>query len=447
MNIVRGVLMLALSSSAALAQTVTMLDDGELAVIATTNAGVQEPSVPAHLDGVRLNDPRTSGPDLFDVIELYDRVPGSSSYPLTFADIVANGYVRPLVQQADGTTGAIGTSVIAGAAFRPQNGVLDLVPDMSRADLALGGVARVRVEATGSFGGRASIVSRRSYPEPSIGRSEVIIDYSWTARQNIVMPTINAGRGNDCFRLVMLSSMLADIRGGVYDANYLMVQDRQGRRRTVALDESARNQHLFASPRPTGVGMSFALLKDTAATWNPGSPSIEIEIVSASKELGQLGVQGWRLDSLDPNDDSLGVWLEWMDVPEVVSAGTEIRISLRVIATAPTDPGDLDHDLDIDCVDVAALDTLLGRRLPDPTFDAYADLDRNGIINAADRALLVAMLEDPPADWNGSGVVNSQDFFDFLTSFFSDVADFNADGVTNSQDFFDFLGAFFGGCI
>ena len=65
------------------------------------------------------------------------------------------------------------------------------------------------------------------------------------------------------------------------------------------------------------MGRSFALLKDNGATWNAGSPSIEIEIVAASVPIGQLGVQGWRLDSTNPNDDSLSVWLEWMDVPAV----------------------------------------------------------------------------------------------------------------------------------
>lgn len=428
------------------AQSVTFFDDGQLALVAITNPGVQEPSIPLFLHGVPVNDPGTPGTDLFDIVNFFDRVPGTSSFPLTFADIIANGYIRPLVQRSDGTTGSIGTSVVSGPGFRAAGESLRIVPSMARADVEIGGESRVVIQGTGAYGSRASLASRRAYPDPIVGQSEVRIEYTWTAMQDIVMPSPGQGRGNDCFRLVMFSSMLADLEGGVYDAKYLAVTDEQGRRRTIALDESVRNAHLFASPRATAVGGSFALLKDNAATWNPGSPSIEIIIDEVTGPVGQLGVQGWRLDSANPNDDSLSVWLEWVDVPPVVTAGTTVGVSLTVVATPPTDPGDLDHNGTIDCADVAILEGLLGLPLSHPEFDAYADLDGDGFINGEDRTLLVERLEKLPADWNGSGMVNSQDLFDFLRDFFAGSADFNGDGFTNSQDFFDFLGAFFGGC-
>src|SRR5688572_10170072 len=102
------------TTGASLAQMVTFHDDGQLALVALTNVGVQEPSVPLYRNGVRVNDPGTPGADLFDIVNFHDRVPGTSSHPLTFADIIANGYIRPLVQRADGSTGSIGTSVVAG---------------------------------------------------------------------------------------------------------------------------------------------------------------------------------------------------------------------------------------------------------------------------------------------------------------------------------------------
>jgi len=106
----------------------------------------------------------------------------------------------------------------------------------------------------------------------------------------------------------------------------------------------------------------------------------------------------------------------------------------------------MNHDGVLDCNDVALLSALIGVGATDPTYDVYADLDRNGVINAADRAILLSRLTSLPADWNHSGSVTSEDFFAFIASFFAGHADFNQDGVTTSQDFFEFLVAFFNGC-
>ena len=59
-------LLAAFTSSASAQQSFIFFDNGELALIARTNPGVQEPSVPLYLNGVRVNDPGTTGADLFD---------------------------------------------------------------------------------------------------------------------------------------------------------------------------------------------------------------------------------------------------------------------------------------------------------------------------------------------------------------------------------------------
>jgi hypothetical protein len=290
-------------------------------------------------------------------------------------------------------------------------------------------------------------VCTRGYPDPLIGASTINVHSTWTALQTIVLPGPGVGgRGSDALRLMTLSSMLASVSQGLYDADYLAIQDPAGNRRTIRLSDQLRNAHLFNAAMPTAVGQSFALLKDNRATWNAGSPSIEVRIVSVSAGVGQLGVQAYRLDSSNPNDDSLSVWLEWVDAPPSIGAGTVVEVSFQIVATPSTDPGDINHDGVFDCADVALLDALLGVTISDPSYDAYADLNADGVIDDADRALLLGMVSPRSADWNHNGRVDSQDFFDFVASFFAGSADFNRDGVTNSQDFFDFVRAFFDGC-
>lgn len=422
----------------------------DYALRAVLSGGVLEAGVPLDHNGVRVNDPGTSGSDFFTIVELYDRVPGTGSYPLTAADIVANGYARPLVQNPDGSTSAFGTSVITGPSFRPQGEPIDLIPLMFRADVTTGAAERILIEGRGTYDGRAEVVCRRAYPDPAVGRTEVLVTYTWTAQAAITLPGGSGGRGFDAFRLCTLSSMLADAGGGVYDARYLSVVDPQGRRRTVALENPGAAQHLVGPPRPIAPGGSFALLKDRAATWNPLSPSVEVvvESVGGSVPPPQLGVNAWILGSTNPNDDSLNVWLEWLDAPATIPAGTTLEVSLRIVATPATDPGDLDHDGDLDCHDLVLLDALLGTAEADPAFDAYADLDADGDVDAADRAALAAMGGTYRADVNADGELSVADFAAFRALYLAGDpgADFSGDGTLSVADFTAFRASYLAGC-
>lgn len=429
------------------AQNYKCYDDGEVALLAIPDGGVLEPAIPLFLQGLRVDNPDTSGPDTYTIIDFYDRVPGTGSYPLTAADIIANGYIRPLVQRADGTGSAIGTSIVTGPSFRETGHALDLIPDMTSAAITIGqpdGDDRVTITGRGLYPDRATLTCQRSWPDPAVGRTETIITYTWIATTDIPLPGDSSGRGFDAFRLVMFSSMLANLQTGEYDARYLQTLDPQGRRRTVELRDQPRARHLFTTPQPITPGGSFALLKDNAATWNPGSPSIEIILESVSDPVHQLGVQGYLAATTDHNDDSLSVWLEWLDAPPVVPAGTHIQARFRVIATPATDPGDLDHDGAFTTRDGVRLFALLGATEPDPDFDAYADLDRDRAVTDADYHALATLLGADPADLNRDGAINTIDVLVFLARYASNdpLADLNADGKVNTIDALLYLNLF-----
>lgn len=421
-------------------QTFKFFDDGDRALLAVQNAGVIEPSVPLYHQDMRVVGPGGQ-PDLWDIVESYDRVPGTGSYPLTWADIIANGYIRPLVQHADGLTGSIGTSVVTQPAFRPVGRPLDTVPDVLRTDVDTAAQPVVFVVGTADYAGRATLTCRREYLEPDIGRTQCLVTYTWAASQEISL----AGAGFDAFRLAWFSSMFADGPGGVYDARYLGIRaSATAPPWIVRLDGFARGGHLFVQPRPIGVGGGVTLFKDNAGTWNPGSPSIEIRMVGASAPVGSLGVQGYLASTTNPNDDSLSVWVEWIDAPDVIAAGTTLSVGFLVTATDPTDPGDITHDGQIDIRDAWRILALEGRTPQSPDFDGYADLDSSDLIDRADYDIVVASLPRHPADLAEPPGVDGADFFAFLDLFVGGdpLADVTHDGGHDAADFFAFLDVF-----
>lgn len=434
-------------SAAASAQSYSFFDNGEVALLAIPDGGVLEPGVPLSLNGVPVMDPDNPGDGTFTIIDFYDRVPGTGSYPLSGADIIANGFVRPLVQLEDGTSSAFGTSIVTGPSFRAAGEPLDLIPDMLGADVVIGqndAEDRIAVENAGVYSTCATVTTRHLWPDPAIGRTEVVVGYVWEATADITLASGSTGRGFDAFRLVMFSSMLADSGGGVYDARYLRVAPADGPARTIEIPDSPRNRHLFASPAPVGVSGSFALLKDTLATWNAGGPSVEIVVEEVSAPVGQVGVQAYLAGTTDPNDDSLSVWLEWVDAPAVVSAGTRIEARFRIVATPPTDLGDLDHDGAYTRSDAVRAFVLRGRVESDADFDAYADMDRDRVIEQEDFEAVVSLVGEHPADFNSDGTVDTVDVLRFLNAYTAGdaEADYTSDGVVNTSDVLLFLNLF-----
>jgi len=160
-----------------------------------------------------------------------------------------------------------------------------------------------------------------------------------------------------------------------------------------------------------------------------------------------LDVRRWRVSAIfgTPYVDQADGYFAWTDV------GFDALV------------GDLNSDHVVDSLDAALFDSTLAGMdgsssdadgavdgmvvVPSrgPNFSVM-DFNNDGVVNSADRAVIVPPPPPCPVDWNHDGAVNSQDYFAFLDAFFIGNADFNHDSVTNSQDLFDFMAMFLAGC-
>ena len=369
----------------ALAQDVTFYDDGLIALRAADGGALEQP-VPLFHNGASIGSHK--------LVEAFVNVPGTTSWPLTVVDLHANTFMRATYQRATGTTGALGTSVVGSVSYRTAQG-LQFIPQVGRGDVFTDGQADYESRIEGTFGGEATLVTTRSFDRPGLGRTSVDFTVTFTAEQDIVLDSSPFNVGNDRFRLTTISSMFAG--GGVYDADRVRWQRADGSEASFGLAaDTPRNAHLFAEPEP--IGRRVELVNSPGASWFPDSPTVSLEVIDDGGM--SLGVQGYLAGTLDPNDDSLSVWLEWLDAPDVVAAGTSIEASFRMTAHPPGQglvnalPGDMNRDGVVDTGDVAPFVLALT--------DEQAYVDQYGI--------------DPvwPGDVNGDGVLDTGDVAPFV---------------------------------
>jgi hypothetical protein len=315
----------AIAANSVQAADVSIFDDGELALWGRESpSGIVEPAVPTYYGGILRGS--------FKVLEASDKVPGQFSWPLTLADLVANTYLRPTYQMADGTSGSLGTSVVGTASYRTAAG-LQYIASISQAEVFTGGSDRLRTVLSGQFGSDATVRSTRTFPDPPIGSTSVGLTVRFETQHAI--PLDAALLGNDALRLVGMSSMFADHTQ--YDADYLRWVDPGGTVHTLQLtDATQRDSHLFSSPMEIAGGGYFELIKEPGSSWYPTSPSIRIDLESLTGLTGRVGIQGWLAATTNPTDDSLSVWLEWLDAPATIPSGATYEMSYTVTATPPS---------------------------------------------------------------------------------------------------------------
>ena len=302
----------------------TCFDNNEFSVHTTNPAGIGEPAVAVLCNGIALGPARA--------VEINSRVPGTTSYPLTYVDIVANAFARGAPQRANGTS-QLSLSTIGSYSLRPTDGTLRLVPSVDSVAIDASTNAGYHSTFTGHMDDGsgnliAEIASQRSLSPPEIGRTSVRFDQSFFASRDIDLATGAHFSYNDRLRIFTLSSMFASPTQ--YDTNVIQWLDRNGQLQTLALNaQTPRDAHLFATPIETA---EVWLLKTPGSTWLPDSPNLHVKVVAGDGK--RLGLQGFLAATTNPNDDSLSLYFEWLDAPDRIPIGTSLQHSITADFTS-----------------------------------------------------------------------------------------------------------------
>ena len=377
-------------------------DDGTLALEATNPAGVIEPPVPIHHNGALIDGAN------HQVVEAFDQVPGTSDFPLTFVDLVANTFLRATYQTefgGSGATGALGTSFVGSPSFRTDDGSLQYVPTVTRGDVNTDGTPRYESIVTAEFTGLSEVTSTRRFPDPAIGATSIDVDISFEATGDIDLAAGAPFSSNDRFRVATLSSMFSS--STEFDANVIRYEDHQGIVQTISLtDATPRGQHLL--PIADEIGSWVELIKTEGSTWFPSSPTTRVEILD--DDGLQLGLQGFLDSSMQTSDDSLSVWLEIIDAGDTISNGANFDVSVQVTATPPQpldfgdapdpliDDGRYPTRLESDGARhfINALGPILGQIPPDAEPNAQQGEQNIPIVNAGFDELQVSSSDGTP---------------------------------------------------
>lgn len=366
----------------------TFFDDGAVALVARELPNVVEPPVPIFHNGARVDDPETPEADLYQVVEIFDRVPETTSFPLTWSDLVANTFIRPTYQTTGGATASLGTSLVGSPSLRLPGGTpadFLFLPEVDEARVSTGGADRIAIVVDARFLAMALVTSTRAYRDPQVGRTETDLSVRFEATAAIALDS--ATLGSDAFRLLTVSSMWSD--AATYDANVIRFEDETGQTRIVRTDTiDGRGRHIW--PSADGLGSWLELVKEPGSDWFPDSPSIRVEILETRGVAGRLGIQGFLAETQDPNDDSFMVWIEWIDAPPTIPEGSVIEADFLILASAPT---------------LVPATSPTPTPTPTPTAEG-ADANCDGAVSAADLTAISQLTPESASSPCGSGDAN-----------------------------------------
>lgn len=165
--------------------------------------------------------------------------------------------IRATYQNSEGTTGNLGSSIVACPSYRISGGNLQFLPTVSMANVETGLLSSEGIKTTllANFGSKAAVASIRTYPEPAVGLTCTSVRVKIDVRQSISLDTNQLG--NDVFRFLTVSSMFSNRTA--YDANVIKWEAPTGKVKMFRLrNNTPRDTHLLAPGRRWDVGLSWS---------------------------------------------------------------------------------------------------------------------------------------------------------------------------------------------
>lgn len=285
---------------------------------------ILEPAVPTEVNG------KYSGE--FQGIEIYEKVDKKANFPQTVADLVCNSYFRLTYQKPNGTSATFGTSIVGSISYKSSKENLRLIPAVDKAEIRTDKNGQIKTTVIAKFEEKAKLSLTRIYTQrATIGNTVMRTRINFNAMEDITLDSLRLG--NDCFRLMTLSSMYSSEEA--FDANILRYKLEEKMNEFPIQSLKNRERYFFVSARPT---TEFELIKKLGSRGklhepgSPDSPSVRVKVLKSSVPTSELAIQGYLSESSDLDSDSLTVWLEWVKCPAVIPQGTSISVEMEVSA-------------------------------------------------------------------------------------------------------------------
>jgi len=305
----------------------SLIEDARFTLQGLRSASIRERSVATSINNTPVGH--------FQVLELFENVQGTESYPQTIADIVSNSYFRLTYQKPNGTSATFGSSIVGAVSFRTSDHKLHFIPSVTGVAVFVDGPERLSISISALHGNAARLRMRRIYAtNAELYQTTMNAEVSFTALRDIYLD--KSQLGNDCFRFFTISSMYAN--PDRYDANVITLRSGSEFISTRLESIETRGRYIFPNAQASSEIGLIKTFGSTGAVHTPGSPdspSIEARVLDSSVPAEELGLQAYLSDSKSINADSLSLWLEWIACPAIIKKGQSISTKIQYSAIPP----------------------------------------------------------------------------------------------------------------